>query len=370
MRDERLVSLARTLVEYSVALKAGEHLLINCTADEEPLAREVIRQAYRLGAFPHLHVSHNRLMKEVLLDYSAEAAKADSAWETARMREMDAYINMVTSDNPLEFSDVPPERMSVRSGKVGREVQQEMVRNHVKWCVAIYPRPMYAYAAGMSLNQFEDYYFKVCCLDYHRLGLEMDKLRDMMERTREVRVVSPGTDVTFSIEGIPKMSSKGERNLPDGEVYTAPVRESLEGTIAFNVPSIWQGFRFERMALTFKQGRVVDARANDTARLNAVLDTDEGARYTGEFAFGVNPFLTRPAGMTLFDEKIRGSVHFALGNALDLTDNGNRSAIHWDLVSILREEYGGGTVYFDKVPIQKNGHFLPEELRMLNEQTY
>ena len=366
MRDDRLTQIARQLVNRSVALRKGEHLLISCTGAENPLVLEIIRCAYEAGGYPHLDIQNHTLKKQVLLSYDEEAARVDTAWEAARMERMDASISVVTTDNPMELGEVPAEKLALYARLVGQPVNRRRRDGAVRWCVALYPTPFYAYSAGMSLSRFEDYYFQVCCLDYGRLGEAMDRLKALMERTDRVRILRAGTDLSFSIQGISKMCSKGERNLPDGEIYTAPVRESVNGTIAFNVPSTYQGVRFEGVTLRFEEGRVAEATANHAQALRAILDIDEGAHFVGEFAFGVNPYLHTPIGQTLFDEKICGSIHLALGHALDLTDNGNRSAIHWDLVAILRGDHGGGEVYFDGALVQKDGLFLPEALAGLN----
>ena len=178
----------------------------------------------------------------------------------------------------------------------------------------------------------------------------------------------PGTDLTFSIKGMNAIKCDGERNIPDGEVYTAPIRDSINGTLSYNTPSLVAGFRFENIRFTFENGKIVDATANDTQRINQYLDTDEGGRYIGEFSLGVNPNIHTPMCDTLFDEKIAGSIHFTPGNAYDEADNGNRSAIHWDLVLIQTPEYGGGEIYFDDVLIRKDGRFVIPELEGLNEE--
>lgn len=365
MHDERLGLLAKRLVEYSVSLKQGEHLLIRATPDEQQLVAELIRAAYAAGAYPHVELSIPSLRKELLLGLSEVSAGAEADYEAARMDRMDAMISVGTTNNPMEYSEAPAEKLAIRA-LADQRANRKVRDGGVKWCVAIYPTPFYAYCAGMSLTRFEDYYFRVCMLDYGSLGVAMARLQARMRRIDRVRIVRPDTDLRFSIQGIPVEVSAGERNLPDGEVYTAPVPESVEGTIAFNVPSTWQGVRFEGVTLRFERGRVMEAFANDTARLNRLLDTDRGARFVGEFAFGLNPEVDKPIGLTLFDEKIRSSIHLALGSGLDLTDNGNRSAIHWDMVAILTREYGGGKIWFDDELVQKDGLFVPEDLQALN----
>ena len=157
-------------------------------------------------------------------------------------------------------------------------------------------------------------------------------------------------------------------NIPDGEVYTAPVKNSVNGFITYNTPSIQSGVTYENIRLEFVKGKIVNATANDTEKLNKVLDTDEGARYIGEFAIGVNPYITTPMKDTLFDEKIKGSFHFTPGNSYDDAFNSNHSAIHWDLVCIQTPEYGGGEIWFDDCLIRKDGFFVISELEGLNPQ--
>ena len=283
---------------------------------------------------------------------------------------MDAYINIATTENPSEFSQIPPEKLKIYSKEVSEKANKKMRDGKLRWTLTIYPTPFYANLAGMSLDAFEDYYFKVCCLDYKKLGDAMDKLVDKMKTTDKVRIVSNGTDISFSIKNIEVRASKGERNIPDGEVYTAPVLESVNGVITYNTPSVYQGTKFENVCLEFKDGKIIKATANNTQRLNEILDTDEGARYIGEFAIGVNPYIMNPMNNTLFDEKINGSIHFTPGFSLDLASNGNKSSIHWDLVLIQRPEYGGGEIYFDGELVRKDGLFVLPELQCLNPENF
>jgi aminopeptidase len=197
----------------------------------------------------------------------------------------------------------------------------------------------------------------------------MDPLQELMEKTDIVRIVGPGTELEFSIKGLPAIKCDGKMNIPDGELFTAPVRDSVNGRLAYNTPAVYQGFTYENIVLEFKNGKIVKATANDDLRINKILDTDEGARYIGEFSFGLNPFIEKPMKDTLFDEKIKGSIHLTPGNAYDECDNGNRSAIHWDLVYIQRPEYGGGEIWFDDVLIRKDGLFVLPELECLNPQS-
>jgi aminopeptidase len=230
-----------------------------------------------------------------------------------------------------------------------------------------YPTDSFAQAAKMSTQAFEDFYFDVCTADYAAMKEAEKPLVARMEAADRVRIVSPGTELEFSIKGIPVIPCYGDRNIPDGEVFTAPVRDSINGKIRFNTPSRYQGVVYENVEFEFKQGKIVAATSNETEKLNAVLDSDEGARYCGEWAIGVNNRVREPMLDTLFDEKIGGSFHLTPGQAYDIADNGNDSRIHWDLVLIQRPDYGGGEIWFDGELVRKDGKFLPADLQGLNE---
>ena len=279
---------------------------------------------------------------------------------------MDAYIAVRASSNTSELSDVPIETLNLYERLTTPTLDWRV--NRTKWVILRYPNGSMAQLAGRSQEAFEDFFFDVCTLDYEKMSRAMDPLVELMDRTDRVRLVGPGTDLTFSIKGIPAVKCAGECNIPDGEVYTAPVRDSMNGVIAYNTFSEEQGFTYENIRFEVKNGRIVKASANDDARINALLDTDEGARYFGEFAIGVNPYVLHPMKDTLFDEKICGSFHLTPGMAYEDAFNGNKSAVHWDLVMIQRPEYGGGEIYFDDVLIRKDGLFVLEELKGLNPE--
>lgn len=369
MVDLRLIQLAKQLVRHSVHLKKEEHLLISCSPEDRPLVKELIREAYQIGAYPHVSLVDPSLQRCILEGLQEAETPVIAAYEKCRFDYMDAYIRIATTYNTMENASVGQQQLDMDL-KIKAMSNQKLQRGDIKWCVCIYPNNLYANAAGMSLDDFEQYYFDVCCMDYVRFGKAMENLRVLMEKTDRVHIKAPGTNLEFSIKGIHKCVSAGERNIPDGEVYTAPVRESVNGSILFNVPSIHNGVRFENIRIRFERGKAVCAEANNTGKLNEILNVDDGARYVGEFAFGLNPKLNVPLGITLFDEKIRGSIHLAMGNALDLTDNGNRSAIHWDLVSLHTAEMGGGAIYFDDVLIRKDGVFVLPELQELNAEQF
>ena len=238
-----------------------------------------------------------------------------------------------------------------------------------RWVVLRWPTSGMAQQAQRSTEAFEDFFFKVCTQEYSRMIPGMRALKRLMERTNRVRITGPGTDLEFSIKDIGVVACGGTHNIPDGEVFTAPVRNSVEGVIAFNTPTVYQGVSFNGVRLVFKKGRVVEASSESqaaTRRLDEILDADAGARFTGEFALGFNPYILEPMRDILFDEKIAGSFHLTPGQAYDEADNGNRSQVHWDLVCIQRPEYGGGSIYFDGKLIRKDGLFVPKALQKLN----
>ena len=364
--DPRITTLAANLIGYSVHLKAGQKLLIEVFDNANPLAKALIDEAYRVGGIPFVTVTNNQLQRALLRQSTPEQLQLMAKWDTARMKDMDAYIGIRASDNVSEMSDVTEEKMRHYQQFYGQPVHLDIRVPQTKWCVMRYPNGSMAQLAAMSTEAFEDFYFAVCNLDYAKMAQAMDPAIALFERTDKVRIVSPGTDLTFSIKGIPAVKCSGLRNIPDGEVYTAPVRESVNGVITYNTPAVYQGVTYDNIRFEFQNGKIIKATANETEKLNKVLDTDEGARYIGEFALGVNPHIHTPMKDTLFDEKIRGSLHFTPGNAYEAAFNGNKSAIHWDLVLIQRPEYGGGEIWFDDILIRKDGLFVTPELEPLN----
>ena len=368
MRDDRVQQLAKLLVEHSCQVQKGEHVLIELYGDDRGLARELIDQIYKVGAYPHLQLNDQQLLRAMLLGTSETHLQAWTEYALKKMKMMDCYIGIRGSSNDSELQDVPNEQMQQYMKIFSHQVHSECRVKETKWVVLRYPTPSMAQAANMSTEAFEDFYFDVCNIDYQRMRAAMEPLVKRMEQTDQVRIVGPGTDLTFSIKGIPVVPCAGECNIPDGEVFTAPVRDSVNGVITFNTPSPYSGEVFEQVRLEFVEGRITTASANNTERLNEILDTDEGARFIGEFSLGLNPHIHHPMKEILFDEKIHGSFHFTPGQAYEEADNGNRSAIHWDLVCIQREEYGGGSIYFDGELIRHDGRFVVDDLLPLNPE--
>jgi aminopeptidase len=368
MKDPRIETLARNLINYSVKLQPGEKILIENFGLQKELVTALVKEAYKAGGHPFVSLKNHEVDRALLMGATEEHFAKIAEYEANVMKDMDAYIGLRSGDNINELADVPSDKMKIFGQTVGQKVHREIRVPKTKWVVLRYPNASMAQLAKMSTEAFEDFYFDVCNLDYGKMNKAMDNLVELMNRTDKVRITGPGTDLTFSIKDIPAIKCAGEMNIPDGEVFTAPVKDSVNGTITYNTPSPYNGYTFENVQLKFENGKIVEATANDTERINKIFDTDEGARYVGEFAIGVNPYILHPMGDILFDEKIDGSFHFTPGQAYDEAYNGNNSNIHWDLVSIQRPEYGGGEIYFDDVLIRKDGRFVLPELECLNPE--
>jgi len=368
VKDPRITQLAKNLVNYSVRLQPGEKILIESIGNETMLTKALIKEAYAAGGIPFITVKNNELLRVLLTECSTEQIKAMASFEIARMKEMNAYIGLRTGENVSELGAVPSEKTKVYMEYYQKPLHSDLRVKHTKWCILRYPNHSMAQLAGMATDFFEDFYFNVCNLDYSRMSKAMDSLVKVMEKTDRVRLTGKGTDLNFSIKGLPAIKCDGKMNIPDGEVFTAPVRDSVNGVISYNTPAVYQGSTFENIRLEFKDGKIVNATANDTEKINKIFDTDASARYVGEFAIGVNPYIETPMKDTLFDEKIKGSIHFTPGSSYDECYNGNKSAIHWDLVLIQRPEYGGGEIWFDDVLVRKDGLFVLDELKCLNPE--
>jgi aminopeptidase len=364
MHDDRFDKLAKLLVEYSIRLKRNETVLIEAFDIPDEMTIALIRAVRKAGGVPFAQTYYTRVNRALALEASDRQLNLMASHELARMKKMNAYIAVRGSNNITELSDVPPEKMKLIGRKM-RRVQDQRVKK-TKWVVLRWPTPSMAQLAGMSTEAFEDFYFDVCTLDYRKLLPGMKALKRLMEKTDRVQLKGPGTDLRFSIKGIPAVICGGDRNIPDGEVFTSPVKDSVEGHVTFNAPSIYQGIAFDGIRLEFKSGKIVDATSNETQKLNKILDSDPGARYIGEFSLGFNPRVFQPMRDILFDEKIAGSFHFTPGQAYEEADNGNRSQVHWDMVSIQRPDCGGGEICFDGKLLRKNGKFLPNQLHSLN----
>ena len=366
--DPRIEKLAHNLVTYSCDVQKGENVLIEAFGVDYQLVNCIVKEVIAAGGYPFVEIKDNRVDREIANGMSEELAKKMEDFDNYRMKKMQAYIGIRGGENAYEKSDVPQDKMKILNKFYSTPVHLETRVKHTKWVILRYPTQGMSAMSAMSTEAFEDLYFKVCNLNYKKMEEAMTPLVNLMNKTDKVRIVAPNTDLTFSIKGIGAVKCAGKCNIPDGEVYTAPVKDSVNGRISYNVPTIYSGTKFENVSLLFKDGKIIEATSNNNEKINKIFDTDDGARYVGEFALGVNPYITRAMGDILFDEKISGSIHFTPGECYDDAYNGNVSAIHWDLVLDQTKEHGGGEIYFDDVLIRKDGIFVLDELKCLNPE--
>jgi aminopeptidase len=365
MHDPRIDQLATQLVKYSTNVKKGDRVMLDIYDSPSAICIALIRAVVAAKAIPVVKLHDTTVTRELMKHADPAGYEMLAKNNLDLMKEMDVYIAIRGSHNITEMADVPADKMKLVMEKM-RPVINERV-NNTRWCVLRWPTSAMAQQASMSTEAFEDFYFRVCLLDYKALLPAMNSLKKLMDKASRVHLTGPGTDLRFSMKGLKAITCGGTHNIPDGEVFSAPVRDSVEGHITYNAPTVYQGIAFDNVHLEFSQGKIVKATANNTKALNKILDSDEGARYIGEFAIGFNREIREPMRDILFDEKIAGSFHFTPGQAYEgVADNGNRSQVHWDLVNIQRADYGGGEISFDDVVIRKDGVFLPKELQNLN----
>ena len=368
MHDPRYDKLAGVLIRHSTKLQAGENILIDAFDIPPEMTEALLRAVQEAGGHPQINLHQGRVSRAWLLHADEEAIQLAADVALAQMEKMQAYLGVRGGHNSAEMSDIPADKMKLYKRIFVKPVHFEQRVKQSRWCVLRFPLPSMAQEAQMSTAAFEEFFFDVCTMDYAKMEEACKPLQERMEKTDHVRITGPGTELEFSIKDIGVIPCYGTHNIPDGECFTAPVRDSVNGQISFNVPTIYNGVTHENVVLKLKDGKVIEATSSRTEQLNEELDTDEGARYIGEWSLGFNPFITQPMKDILFDEKIAGSFHFTPGQAYEEADNGNRSEIHWDLVCIQRPDFGGGEIYFDGELIRKDGLFVPETLHGLNPE--
>ena len=365
--DPRYSKLAKTLCGHSAKIAQGEHVLLDLSETPAEMAEALIAEISARGAYPHAEICNPRINRALALAATPERLAVAAECALEKIKKMDAYIAIRGAANIFENSDVPQANMAKIAAAMKPAVDWRV--NKTKWVVLRWPTPAMAQQAQMSSEAFEDFYFRVCTMDYGRMEEGMEAARRLMESADKVHITGPGTDLGFSIKSMPAIPCGGQYNIPDGEIFTAPVRDSVEGTVSYNAPTVYNGISFDSITLTFEKGKIVDASAGvKTAALKKILSSDEGASYIGEFAMGFNPHITSPMRDILFDEKIAGSFHFTPGQAYENADNGNRSRIHWDMVCIQTPEWGGGEISFDGKVVRRDGLFVGEGIEKLNPQ--
>ena len=357
--------LAKVLVDYSVKVKKGEKVMIDCSGDaSRSLLYALIEEILKKGAVPYYNIIDERASRILLKNGSQTLWKEKAKIDLAAMKAMDAYIAVRGADNIFQLAGVPQEKIAEFSRHyIGPVHIKERVEN-TRWVVLRYPSPSFAQSAFMSDEEFEKFYFKVCTLDYKKLSKAMDPLVRLLTKTETVQLKGRNTDLTIGVKGMNWIKCDGNSNIPDGEVFSSPVKNEVNGHIAFNTKTVQAGEMFSDIEFEVKNGKIIEAgcSSGNAKKLNELLDTDKGSRYFGEFAFGTNPYINREILDILFDEKINGSNHLAVGNSYKECFNGNRSAVHWDLIIV------GCDVYCDGTLIRKGKKFIHPSLKGLNSK--
>lgn len=366
MGDQREQRLAQLLVRYSVALKPGEKCLINAVDVPTSMTEALIGAVYQAGAYPLVNVWSERIERAMAVGATKQSLSVWADADVYRMKMMDAFIGIRGIANVRELSSIP-EQAELVSTWYNQPVHMKVRVPHTRWVVLRYPTECFAMQAGMSTVEFEDYFYRVCLdVDYPAMQRTMEEAKRYLDTVDQVQIVGKGTDLSFSVKGMPWIPCAGQSNIPDGEIYSCPVKESVNGRITYNCDSTYQGHCFHDVSLTFRNGKIVEAHADDDVLVNKVFDTDDGARYVGEFSLGCNPQVTVPIDNILFDEKIAGSIHFTPGQSYRNCYNGNDSAVHWDLVQIQRKGYAEANIFFDGDLVRENGVFVHPALQGLN----
>ncbi|TVQ26819.1 MAG: aminopeptidase [Spirochaetaceae bacterium] len=365
LRDPRMAATARIIVRHALKVKPGAKVMIDALDECEELIIEVIDALNDVGALPYMIHESIRVRANWLRQATKEQMDLWFTHKAAIRREMDHVLQIRGQENWSELADVPPENLRyfghlhIRMGKEGR-------KDGANTTIIRYPSKSLAQQGGMSTDAFTDLFFKLSTMNFTVLHREMEPLKEAIDNANDVRIVAPGTDLSFSIAGLTTDISAGTWNIPDGETAMTIVRESANGRIAYNVPSSHQGLVFRDIALTFKDGKIIEVEADERENMEAILDTDEGARHIGEFAIGVNPYLRHHMIDTLYDEKMAGSLHFTPGGR---DSSGRLSSVHWDIVQSHLPPYSGGEIYLDGKLWRKDGLFVDEALSRLNPDT-
>lgn len=362
--------LAKNIVQYSCNVQLGENVMIDATTQvDERFLEILVNEITAVGGVPFLQLSIPRVSRALLEATDEHRAKLLAEFELPVMKKMHAHIRIACYDNAFENSGIEKQRMESYLTHYLKPVHYNQRVEHTKWTLLRWPSGAFAQSAEMSSSEFEELFFRVCTLNYGKMSMAMDALVDLMQKTDKVRIIGQGTNLVFSIKGQPAIKCDGKNNIPDGEVFTAPIKESVNGEITYNIPSMQRGTKFEGVHFVVKNGKIISAEAGvNTQKLNEILDGDEGARFFGEFAIGVNPHISKPILDTLFDEKIAGSIHLTPGECYTEAPNGNFSAVHWDLVLCQTQEFGGGEIWFDDVLVRKDGRFVVDKLLPLNPE--
>lgn len=365
--DERISKLSNTIVNYSLQVKENDKVLITIeNTDCNILVKQLIKDIIKNNGIVDVRIIDNELNSLIMENANDGILNNMTLIKQFEVDNYDCFIKIRYTENEYESKNILQETYK-KLGEKTKEIDDIRI-NERRWVLLNYPSVIDAYKAHMKTEEFYNYAFDVMTVDYKKMGELIEPLKELMEKTDKVHITGPGTDLTFSIKDIPAIPCCGDSNIPDGEIFTAPVKESVNGYITYNTPSPYQGNIYNNIRLEFRNGAIVNCSCSESdEELKKIFETDKGAKYVGEFALGINPSITEPMGDILYDEKIMGSLHFTPGRCYGEAPNGNTSSIHWDLVLIQTPEYGGGEIYFDDVLIRKDGKFTLNELQGLNQ---
>lgn len=365
MNKDKEKKLASILINHSLEVKKGDKVLLQYQSEKcSNLIKECIKEIINNGGIPYIDYTPQSVYDYLRQNYTDEIIVNEHDEFRNKVENYDCFLRLYYNENDYYDKFINPVYKN-KLMELNKPFKEIMI-NEKRWVLLNYPSLLDSNKAKMLEDEFYDYSMDSMTVDYKKMNESMQALKKLMEKTDKVHIIGPNTDISFSIKNMPAIICSGEKNIPDGECYSAPVKDSVNGTITYNTKSPYAGEVFENISLTFKNGKIVDCSSNNIKKMNEIFDTDEGARYVGEFSLGVNPMIMEPMGDILFDEKIAGSLHFTPGCSYDDCNNGNKSNVHWDLVLIQRSEYGGGEIYFDDKLIRKDGVFLIDELKPLN----
>lgn len=357
--------LAQKLLDHSTELEAGQNIMLQLIGlNGVGLLRALVEEVRKRDANPFIKIEDPEINRVLLENGDEEFWKNQAEVDQLPlMKQMDAFVGIRASENIYENSGVSKDANSAYSRHFLTPVHFEQRVEHTNWVVLRYPSPAFAMNAKMPTETFRKFYYDACIFDYEKLQTAMQPLEKLLRDTDMIRMKGEGTDIEFSVKGQNWIPCFGKRNIPDGELFSSPILDSVNGHITY-APSVYQGKPFEFVKLEVKDGVVVDFDSSNNSALQEILDTDKGARRFGEFSFGLNPIIKEPMYDILFDEKIYGSNHLTLGKDYAIAPNGNSSNIHWDLVCI------GPDVYCDGELIRKGRIFVKDELKGLNPNAF
>ena len=351
--DRRVTELANILVDYSCKVRKGDKVLIAGGVPARPLINECYKKIIQKGAYPSIRINFPETNKILFDNGSDDQIGYKDPVKKFQYEDLDAIINISAPENVKIFSNVPPEKQVIMT-KANKEILDIIMKKN--WVTVNFPTEALAQEAGMSLEEYEDFVYNATNIDWEKAKQEMEKIKKIFDAGKQVRILGRDTELTFSIQGRNGIVCAGENNMPDGEVFYSPVEDSVNGQIYYEFPAIFQGREVEGIRLTFNKGKIVEAIASKNQDfLHAILDTDEGSRFLGEFGIGTNYGITKYTKDILFDEKIGGTIHLAAGQSYEDSGGKNISAVHWDMVKDLRAH---GQIFLDGKLVQQNGVFL------------